>query len=92
MKSRTTDRFWECYNKLPESIRQQAKEAYSLFLNNPYHPSLQFKRVHSVQPIFSARITKDYRAIGITQSDEILWFWIGSHSDYDKLLKKLRNT
>lgn len=92
MNSRTTAPFWGCYRKLPTAIRKQAKESYSLFFSNPYHPSLQFKRIHSVQPIFSVRITKNYRAVGITQRDEIIWFWIGSHADYDKLLKKLRNT
>lgn len=40
--------------------------------------------------IFSLRITKDYRAIGIQEDERIIWFWIGSHGDYDKLVKQLR--
>jgi hypothetical protein len=33
------------------------------------------------------RITIDYRALGIRDGDEIMWFWIGSHADYDALIK-----
>ena len=91
MKSTTTDRFWRCYAELPVTTKKQAKEAYKLFLGDPYYPSLHFKRVHSTRPIFSVRITRDYRAVGILQDNEIIWFWIGSYSAYSKLLKKLKN-
>jgi len=90
MISITSDRFWKCYKVLPEQIRKEAKKAYRIFKNNPYHPSLHFKRIHSNRPIFSLRITKDYRALGILQNNEIIWFWIGSHNDYDNLLKQIR--
>ena len=92
MTSRTTDRFWKCYRELPEQIRKEAKNAYKRFKSNPYHPGLHFKRVHSTRPIFSLRITKDYRAVGIQQDSRVIWFWIGSHGDYDNLLKQLRTT
>jgi hypothetical protein len=67
----------------------QAKQAYQQFKKDPYHPSLQFKRIHSTKAIYSVRINIDYRAVGILKENEIIWFWIGSHSIYDKLLKKL---
>jgi hypothetical protein len=89
VNSNTSGRFWDCYTHLPAEIKKQAKEAYKLFIANPYHPSLHFKRVHSHRPIFSARITKDYRTVGIIQENEIIWFWIGSHSDYEKLVKQI---
>jgi len=89
VNSRTTGKFWKVYNKLPSKTRNQAKSAFVLFQKDPYHPSLHFKRVHSVLPIYSARITKDYRAVGIQKKADIIWFWIGSHSDYGKLLKQL---
>jgi hypothetical protein len=31
----------------------------------------------------------DYRALGVREGDEIIWFWIGSHADYDRLLSRL---
>ncbi len=91
MNSTTTERFWKCYAALPAEVRSQAKEAYALFLKDPYYPSLHFKRIHSTRPIFSVRIGVGYRAVGIVEGDEITWFWIGSHADYDNLLKRLRN-
>lgn len=76
------------YKALPKNIRIQAKEAFLLFTSNPYHPSLHFKSVHSGESTVFVRISKDYRAVGIMKNDEIIWFWIGSHSDYEKLLKQ----
>jgi hypothetical protein len=90
MKSSTNSRFWKCYAALPEDVRRQAREAYALFEKDPHYPSLHFKRVHSAQPIFSVRISLDYRAVGIVEGDEITWFWIGSHADYDNVLNSLR--
>ena len=90
MISRATDRFWNCFYSLPDNVKKQSKQTYKLFLANPYHLSLRFKRVHSQRPIYSVRISLDYRAIGIQQNNEIIWFWIGSHKDYKKLLKQFR--
>jgi len=92
MNSKTTERFWKCYAELPITIRKRAKEAYEQFQMDPYYSSLHFKQVHSSRSIFSVRITKDYRAIGILQGEDIVWFWIGSHSDYNHLLTQLRCT
>lgn len=86
MNSKTTSRFRKCYSVLPGEIKKQAKGSYKLFIKNPYHPSLHFKRVHSHRPIFSVRISMDYRAVGIQQNNEIIWFWIGSQREYEKLL------
>ena len=90
MKSSTTGPFWKCYALLPRDIKTQARKAFKIFLKNAYHPSLRFKKVHSSRPIFAVRISKDYRAVGNLAGDEMIWFWIGSHEQYDKLLKKLR--
>ena len=90
MNSLTTEQFWKCYSALPADIKKQAKTAYALFIDNPYHPSLHFKRVHSSRPIFSVRITLRYRAIGVLQDNEIVWFWIGSHAQYEKILQQMR--
>jgi len=81
--------FWKLYEALPAQIQRQAKTAYRIFQQDPSHPSLQFKQVHEVKPVFSARISRDYRAVGIKDAEEIVWFWIGSHSDYDNLLSRL---
>lgn len=89
MISRTTEKFRALFILLPETIKAQAKEACQQFKKDPYHPSLQFKRVHSNKPIYSVRVNIDYRAVGVIKDNKIVWFWIGSHNVYDKLLRKL---
>jgi mRNA-degrading endonuclease RelE of RelBE toxin-antitoxin system len=92
VRSHTTQRFRQLLADLPKEIQKQAREAYNQFEHNPCHPGLNFKRIHSRRPIYAVRISRDYRALGIQENVEIVWFWIGSHSDYDKLLKQLRQS
>ena len=66
MNSRTTKRFRQMLTKLPSNIRQQAKGAYKLFRENSYHPSLQFKKIHDTDSVYSVRININYRAVGVT--------------------------
>lgn len=86
MKSHTTGQFREMFKRLPEQVRRRAREAYRKFEQDPFHPSLHFKRVHSSLPVYSVRIGIGYRAVGIRKDSEMIWFWIGSHEDYDRLL------
>lgn len=89
MESKTTKQFRDLLDLLPAEIQKRAREAYSIFLTDPNHPGLRFKRAHSTLPVFSARVTGDYRAVGIIKDQIIIWFWIGSHTDYENLLKRL---
>lgn len=89
MNSRTTERFRKVFEKLSPQIQEQAREAYRLFEQNPQHPSLRFKKIHKSQDIYSVRISRDYRALGVLEGDTIIWFWIGSHADYDQLINNL---
>lgn len=86
MKHRTLPRFWQNYQQLPEEVRKLADRNFELLKSNPYHPSLHFKKVDDHRKIWSVRIGIQYRALGMEKSDGIVWFWIGSHGDYDKLL------
>lgn len=89
MKSKTTLRFRKAFALLPHKIREQARNNYRLFRQNNRHPGLRFKQIHSNMPIYSVRIGRDYRAIGYKTENEIVWFWIGSHSDYENLIENL---
>ena len=89
MTSLTTPRFWAAYRELPAEVSDAARKAYRLFRENPQHPSLQFKKVHDRESVYSVRVTIAYRAVGLFENDNITWFWIGSHADYDRLLKSL---
>ncbi len=87
MKSQATPKFWKLYAHLPQHLQQRARQAYQLWQVNPAHPSLRFKRVDDEVPIYSARIGEDYRALGLLEGDTIIWFWIGAHDEYERLLK-----
>jgi hypothetical protein len=89
MKSRITKQFRALLGELPSHVRQQARQAYRLFRNNPSHPGLRFKKVNDDPPMYSARVGIGYRAVGAMDGDTIVWFWIGSHGEYDKLLDQL---
>lgn len=89
MTSRTTDRFRKAFQKLPPHVQRQARKAYRLWQHDPHHASLQFKQVHAARPIYSVRIGIGWRALGVQSGDEMVWFWIGSHAEYDKLLRQL---
>jgi mRNA-degrading endonuclease RelE of RelBE toxin-antitoxin system len=89
MKSHTTRSFRQLFAKLPARVQRQAREAYRLFQQNPAHPGLHFKQVHRDPPIYSARVGISYRAVGAVDGDTVVWFWIGSHAAYSKLLQQL---
>lgn len=78
-----TRRFWECYQALPENIRETADKNYALLRENPGHPSLHFKKVGR---FWSVRVGSSYRALGVEAHDGIVWFWIGSHGEYERLI------
>ncbi len=72
MISHTNRRFREAFRVLPADIRKEARNAHKTFQQNPSHPGLRFKPVHPSQPIYSVRITGDYRALGVRDGDEIV--------------------
>jgi len=87
--SRTTEKFWKAFADLPSPIQRKAQAAYQLWQQNPHHPSLQFKQIHARELIYSVRIGIGWRAVGVKDGDAMVWFWIGSHADYDNLLAQL---
>ncbi len=89
MNSRTIRRFRELFGKLPGYVQRQAREAYRLFRANPARPGLRFKQVHKTPPIYSARVGIGHRALGVLEGDTVIWFWGGSHAEYDALLTQL---
>lgn len=89
MRSSVTGEFRRRLVRLSAEAQEQVARAYTLWRSDPYHASLQFKRVSQRQPIYSVRIGLHYRALGLLEGDHIYWFWIGSHAEYDELLKRL---
>jgi len=86
--SHTTKQFRKLLRELPADVQKQARQAYLTWARDPWHSSLHFKRIHGTDPIYSARIALGWRAVGVRSGDTVIWYWIGSHADYDKLIAK----
>ena len=80
----TTRKFWQYYENLPVNIQRIADRNYELLKVDPSHPSLHFKKIGN--KYWSVRISSNYRALGVDVNNGILWFWIGNHAQYDKLI------
>jgi hypothetical protein len=81
----TTPDFWFHYRRLPVSIRVLADKAFELLVNDPRHPSLRLKRIGA---FWSARVGLNYRALAKDRTEGLVWFWIGPHDEYDRMIAK----
>jgi hypothetical protein len=83
VRHRANPRFWACYRQLPDEIRRSADESYRLLRRDPRHPSLRFKMIGR---FWSARVGLHYRALAVEHENEMVWFWIGTHAVYNRLV------
>ncbi len=74
--------FWKHYHGLPLSIQKLADQNFALLKTDPRHPSLHLKKVGRH---WSVRVGDHYRAVGVQSPQGILWYWIGSHAEYDHM-------
>lgn len=81
---RTTRRFWKCLDALPEAVKNTADKNFALLKDNPRHPSLHFKKVGK---FWSVRVGIDHRALAVEDNEDFIWVWIGTHDDYERLLR-----
>lgn len=84
MTHHASRRFWALYEALPAEVRELADKNYELLKSDPRHPSLHFKKIGD---LWSVRVGQHYRALAVEVADGHLWFWIGAHSDYDRLVR-----
>lgn len=89
MHSVTTAKFRAAFKKLPPNIKIKARRVYQSWKISPHNAYANFKLIHQAKPIYSIRIGLAYRALGVKDGDTIIWFWIGSHSEYEKMIKKV---
>jgi hypothetical protein len=75
--------FWECYRALPPEIQVLADRAFAQLKADPQHPSLHFKQVRT---FWSSRVGLHYRALAVDVQNGVLWFWIGTHAEYDRMV------
>jgi len=80
---RATLRFWQCYHRLPADVQRLADSCYERLRQDPRHPSLHLKKVVR---LWSIRVGLHYRALAVEDDADLVWFWIGTHAEYDRLL------
>lgn len=83
MRHFSSPAFWAAYARLPAAVRELADKNYALLKADPQHPSLHLKKVGRY---WSVRVGLRYHALVIEVDAGLLWFWIGSHADYDALV------
>lgn len=83
MKHVASPQFWRAYRRLPASVRKLARKNFKLLKSDMKHPSLHLKKV---DPFWSVRIGQSHRALAVERQEALVWFWVGSHSDYNRLI------
>ena len=83
MRHRANEKFWAHYEQLPKAIQQLADDNFALLKRDARHPSLHFKKVGRMR---SARVGIHYRAVAVEDGLDMIWFWIGHHHEYDRLI------
>jgi len=81
---RATAAFWEAYSSLDPEVQEAANKAFLLLKDNPRHPGIHFKKTGAV---WSARVDLKHRALAIERPYGMLWFWIGPHATYERILR-----
>lgn len=85
MPSVATREFWRAFRRLPRDVRSTATRAYRIWEQDAFHPSLHFEKVRD--DVWSVRVGLHYRALGTFHDERIIWIWIGTHAEYDALLR-----
>jgi hypothetical protein len=68
--SALSPKFFDTYRHLPSGIRAKARESYRLFTADP--ASVKFKMIKRLAEgyqLCSARVTRDYRVLGVLAND-----------------------
>ena len=84
MRHLASTRFWTLYEALPADVRALADKNFALLKSDPRHPSVQFK---TVGRMWSARVGAHYRALAVKSGSDLVWFWIGTHAEYNEIVK-----
>ncbi len=59
-------------------------KSFDLLKKDTFHPSLHLKKV---PPYWSVRVGKRHRALAVEVESGLLWFWIGTHAEYDQIVR-----
>ncbi|MBM4034080.1 MAG: hypothetical protein FJ291_20190 [Planctomycetes bacterium] len=84
MRHFASPRFWKCYHKLPVEAQSLADKCFDLLKADPHHPSLHLKKVGRY---WAARVGRSHRVLAVPAGDDFVWFWIGTHREYEAILR-----
>jgi len=84
MRSLTTPEFWKAYAALPPDARDAARKTFRIWQQNPRHGSLKFQKRGR---FWRVCIGPGYRALALRVPEGFLWFWIGAHDEYERILR-----
>ena len=82
---RASPNFWRLLHLLPPPAQRTARRNFEYLKANPRYPSLHFKNVGRY---WSARVGDFYRAVAIQDGDDFIWFWIGGHDEYLRIIAR----
>lgn len=74
-----TQSFERDFGGLPKEVQNQFERKLGFFLSNPFHPSLQSKKMGGTQGIWEARISKGYRFTFMFQDHVCILRRVGTH-------------
>jgi Txe/YoeB family toxin of Txe-Axe toxin-antitoxin module len=90
VNSTTDPSFWKCYFALPKDVRDVVWKNYQLWSKDPFHNSIKFKKILSDPSVWSARCGRNHRALGVMDEDTVIWFFVGVHDEYERVIKTLK--
>lgn len=92
MQFSTTKEFWQLLTECPADIQDRVPKKLSMWEDNQRHPSLHFKKVSkdSEPSVWSIRVSDDYRMLGYRQGDHVMWYWVGKHDEYIRIINRLQ--
>lgn len=79
--------FWRSWDKLSESQRQTARQAFQVFKANPFDARLRAHKIHKLsayynRTIYAVDIAVDLRAAFFIEGDTVWTVDIGTHDIY----------
>ena len=86
MRHRASPRFWAFYHSLPLEVKFQADRCFENS-SSPSHGTLR-SISRELAGFLSVRVGLRFRALAVEgPGEDLIWVWIGSHSEYDQLLR-----
>ena len=84
-----TPAFDDCLKRLPIEVQKAAKQNYDKLLANPQSVGLKtMPQTPGRYQVYSAQVGRAYRSLAIKVDNYYIWYWIGSHENYNNVKAK----